>query len=442
MLPPSHKDHIALDTDDALYRKLNSEWDQALNEVRQQPGFAQFLRPKLMTELRVSATNGPIIILNASKSTCAAFIVTASQDVRCVRLDNMSFDYAQFLVELLRATLKGSLVQISQFLAHSRQTSGKSPVMLQRLLGKLENEEDYNPDDVFRAMLKVLWENVVRPVFNILKLKKSDSPSRLWWCPTGPFTFLPIHAAGLYEELGTDSVSDYVVSSYTPTLTSLLDPHTEAVSAFKMTAVIQPETPGLPSLPATRNELLRIRKVVPQKWLTSLGDTPEATVDIATRHLKKSSVVHFACHGTQDLQNPLETGLHLTDGRLRVSEFMRGTDHVARKKSMSLAFLSACETAKGDDNAPDEAMHLAATLLFSGFRGVVATMWTMADADGPEIAEPFYEYLFKGCDADADPPVLPDLTKGAEALHIAVAKLRTDPTVSFTRWVPFVHYGL
>jgi CHAT domain-containing protein len=42
---------------------------------------------------------------------------------------------------------------------------------------------------------------------------------------------------------------------------------------------------------------------------------------------------------------------------------------------MSLAFLSACETAKVHKNVPDEAMHLAATLLFAGFRGVIATMW-------------------------------------------------------------------
>jgi hypothetical protein len=62
--------------------------------------------------------------------------------------------------------------------------------------------------------------------------------------------------------------------------------------------------------------------------------------------------------------------------------------------------------------------------------------------DGPKIAEAFYEHLLKGCDANADVPILPDLTKAAEALHIAVAKLRADPSVSFRRWVPFVHYGL
>ena len=41
----------------------------------------------------------------------------------------------------------------------------------------------------------------------------------------------------------------------------------------------------------------------------------------------------------------------------------------------SLAVLSACMTAMGDENLPDEVIHLAATLLFAGFPGVVATMW-------------------------------------------------------------------
>ena len=88
--------------------------------------------------------------------------------------------------------------------------------------------------------------------------------------------------------------------------------------------------------------------------------------------------MHFACHGTQDLEQPLNSGLILTDGCLKVSEIMRqpeGDTASDVTKSMSLAFLSACETAKGDKALPDEAMHLAATLLFSGFRGVVATMW-------------------------------------------------------------------
>jgi CHAT domain-containing protein len=39
------------------------------------------------------------------------------------------------------------------------------------------------------------------------------------------------------------------------------------------------------------------------------------------------------------------------------------------------AFLSACETAKGDHDYADEAVHLAASMLFAGFKSVIATMW-------------------------------------------------------------------
>jgi CHAT domain-containing protein len=44
-------------------------------------------------------------------------------------------------------------------------------------------------------------------------------------------------------------------------------------------------------------------------------------------------------------------------------------------KHAQLAFLSACETAKGDREQPDQAIHLAATMLFVGFKSVIGTMW-------------------------------------------------------------------
>jgi hypothetical protein len=64
----------------------------------------------------------------------------------------------------------------------------------------------------------------------------------------------------------------------------------------------------------------------------------------------------------------------------------------------------------------------------------------MSDRDGPDITNSFYSHLFRNAQANSDPPVFPDLSESAEALHHAVAKLRLK--VPFARWVPFVHYGL
>jgi hypothetical protein len=66
----------------------------------------------------------------------------------------------------------------------------------------------------------------------------------------------------------------------------------------------------------------------------------------------------------------------------------------------------------------------------------------MNDEDGPKITDTFYENLFKDCDPNSTPPVVSDLTKSAEALHLAVSELRKQPGITFNRWVPFVHYGL
>jgi CHAT domain-containing protein len=143
-----------------------------------------------------------------------------------------------------------------------------------------------------------------------------------------------------------------------------------------MTAVLQPQTPGFSALPYTDIELTKIERI-PHAWLTSMGRSTPTTVDAVLFHLKQSSIVYFACHEIQYATDPLHSGLVLSDGRLKVSEIMRrlNDESSQQKKQMSLAFLSACETAKGDDELPDEAMHLAAALLFAGFRSVIATMW-------------------------------------------------------------------
>jgi CHAT domain-containing protein len=94
-----------------------------------------------------------------------------------------------------------------------------------------------------------------------------------------------------------------------------------------------------------------------------------ATVDLVTRHLPDAHILHLACHG-QQRADPLESCFALRDGGLSVQTLMG-----LRTPHAVLAFLSACETAKGDAKQPDEAVHLAASLLSSGFRSVIATMW-------------------------------------------------------------------
>jgi CHAT domain-containing protein len=136
-------------------------------------------------------------------------------------------------------------------------------------------------------------------------------------------------------------------------------------------AVIQSSTKGQRALPSTKVELRKIEDHVPSKSLVRLGVSgAPALIEQVLKELAVTSIVHFACHGEQHPENPLDSAFLLEDGPLKVSRIMEQSTVNA-----SFAFLSACQTAMGDENLPDEAMHLAATLLFAGFRGVVATMW-------------------------------------------------------------------
>ena len=185
------------------------------------------------------------------------------------------------------------------------------------------------------------------------------------WCPTGLFSFLPIHAAGCYEKT-IECASDYFISSYTPTLGVLLTQDCPPSTAtFKMMAVIQSR-----ELKSTRMELEKIERHVPSDSLVKFGiPGVTATVEAVATKLADVSIVHFACHGTQDQSNPLNSGLKLEDGWLRVSRIMK-----EKIPNGPLAFLCACETAMGVEKLPDEAMSLGAGLLFSGFHRVIATM--------------------------------------------------------------------
>lgn len=100
------------------------------------------------------------------------------------------------------------------------------------------------------------------------------------------------------------------------------------------------------------------------------------------------------------------------------------------------ALLSACQTAKGDDNIPEESVHLAAGMLAMGFKGVVATMWTIQDSDAPVIVRAYYTKLLA---LRSSGDVKRGRTGAALALPHVAAHLREEVGEDkFGRWVPFV----
>jgi CHAT domain-containing protein len=233
------------------------------------------------------------------------------------------------------------------------------------------------------------------------------------WIPTGEFAFVPIHAAGNYADGTRDCCADYVVSSYSPTVTALRNAQRRlrpvargAVKILLGTAAAPEHVPGWAPLPSVAAEVAAIRAAVPPETVLPLPREDEEAGGVRVASvlgaLPDATVLHLACHGYQDRRNPLASGFVLRDGVLTVARLMR----VALPDAF-LAFLSACETAKGDAGQPDQTVHLAAAMLFAGFKSVIATLWSMGDVDGPRIAKTLYEEMFRGDSEYLDPEIIP-----------------------------------
>ncbi|TDL14173.1 TPR-like protein, partial [Rickenella mellea] len=392
-----------------MHRQLALDWDRIVEQVRQKVGFERFLLPKEFSELRHAARHGPVVVLNVSKYGCDALIIEClSEDLHHVHLEDFSYEIAQTLRRQLHNIL-------------SRQ----------RL-----RDDDKDDDDEFRYILAELWTSVVKPILECLESLQVFVGEYLHirWCPTGPLAFLPIHAAGLYNADGTSSISlpDIAISSYTPTLTALLRSSQHATPdrpMLNLLAVIQPNTPGGDSLPGALEELNSICKHGSNLSLQILlGQS--ATTSKVLSSMEECLWVHFSCHGMHDTARQMESGLVLHDGRLDLSKIIQ-----KRLPHAEFAFLSACETAMGDDSRPEEAIHLAAGMLLAGYRGVVATMWFIRDNYASLVADNVYARLL----GDGQP----NGAKAAEALHLAMRQLREQRGGrNFSSWVPFIHMGL
>ena len=285
------------------------------------------------------------------------------------------------------------------------------------------------------SVLTDLYELVGKPVIETLRKLQVPERSRVWWCPTGAFCSLPLHAMGpiLSADSKEQYFSDLYIPSYTPSLCALIESRrggslSDASDNSKpsILLVAQPET-----LPGAFGEITVIQTTKARATtLISAKATPETVIE----GLRAHRFAHFVCHGLLETGKPLDASLELHKANLTLLAIVR-----SQLPAAEFALLSACHTAElTEGSAADEGLHLAAAMQYCGFRSVVGTMWAMADTDGEDLSKNFYKAIF----ADkADQIGVPYYERSARALQITVEKLRKKRGMTLERWVNFVHYG-
>lgn len=156
--------------------------------------------------------------------------------------------------------------------------------------------------------------------------------------------------------------------------------------------VAQANTPGLPALPATVQEIIDVDVQMARHGVrTSILEGESGTPGGVIENMGNFSCIHLACHATQNQKTPLDSAFHLHNGQLQLRSIIK---HNLR--NADLAFLSVCRTSAGASGVSEEAAHLAGGMMMAaGYRVVVGSMWSIQDVHAPTVAKNFYAELLR-----------------------------------------------
>jgi CHAT domain-containing protein/tetratricopeptide (TPR) repeat protein len=132
-------------------------------------------------------------------------------------------------------------------------------------------------------------------------------------------------------------------------------------------------------------------------------------------------IVHLACHGDFQGEQPLDAALRLGKTALRMSELF------AVRLEADLVCLSACdlgqlgERVAGVQEAGDEWLGFTMPLLYAGARSIVVSLWKADDATASRLMPALHAAIRDGHEP-------------AEALRDALASVADDPEAFWGNW--------
>lgn len=281
-----------------------------------------------------------------------------------------------------------------------------------------------------------LWETVAQPVLTEIE-RRHGVPTRLWLSPIGEFTLLPVHAAGRHPRKAarryskTDSkpaVLNAVPCTYLttvlPTRSGVRRDENAPNVVLRLTGDNSDD-----SLPHLQTELDAVAAAVPDIGVTTL-DGATTTTDEICAAIEHHKFVHIASHGASAAESLHGAGLKLVGGVLTM-ESLAALD----ARHGELAVVLACDSASGDPQTPNEALHVAGALQHAGFQDVLAATLPLRDSATLSVVASIYAAL------NENPSLI------GRRLHsllcAAVSRLRTDPTTSADplAWAPFAHFA-
>jgi hypothetical protein len=149
---------------------------------------------------------------------------------------------------------------------------------------------------------------------------------------------------------------------------------------------------------------------------------PDSSVARVAEAVAEAATAHFACHGAIRADNPMFSGLLLSDGYLTVQELE------LRNLAPYRVVLAACDTGADVAYSGGELLGFVSALLARGTAGVLGSIQPVPDAAAARLMVRVHEQLRGGATL-------------AGALHAARAGLDLDDPADLVNWCGFTAYG-
>jgi CHAT domain-containing protein len=174
-----------------------------------------------------------------------------------------------------------------------------------------------------------------------------------------------------------------------------------------------------PDLPAADGEVLRLGRLHADSVVLR---PPHSTVRRVAEELEGASTAHFACHGVVRADNPMFSGLRLSDGLLTVQELE------LRDLAPYRVVLAACESSADIAYTGGELLGFVSALVARGTAGVLGSIQLVPDDATVGFMVRVHEQLHD------------DVTLSA-ALHRARGSLDIEDPADLVNWCAFTAYG-
>ena len=265
----------------------------------------------------------------------------------------------------------------------------------------------------------------------------SDEGDVVWIVPHRELHRLPLHAL----EVGERYLAERNPVFYTPSASVFRYSRAKnQESVPENTVVFGDSLPEVDPLPSAAEEAIAVAVLF--KADAHLGD--RATKDALYEELRHAEgevdVLHFACHGKFEPENPLKSRIKLAPGTGGGHEDsdLTAQDVLGLDLKAAIVTLSACESGLSKIRPGEELVGLTRSFLYAGTPSLLVSLWSVADKSTGVLMERFYEALLNsppGSDSGM-------LMSKAEALRVAQRFVRSNDRFDHPfHWSSFVLVG-